>query len=123
MQLPDPFLERCVAWSSGPTRAIAVLRAAFAHYDEADIRRGLVATMDLYRWLAQETAARLGYAYPAEVDERVTGWVRMCLTDGEMDGGFGNPSVKSPAYVWGGAGALLKPDKQAQVWSPMRAMI
>jgi len=30
--------------------------------------------------------------------------------------------VKSPAYAWGGAGALLKPDKQAQVWSPVRAI-
>jgi len=38
-----------------------------------------LATLALYRWLAQETAAQLGYAYPAEVDERVTGWVEMCL--------------------------------------------
>jgi hypothetical protein len=36
------------------------LRVAFAHHDTADVRHALVATMDLFRWLARETAQALG---------------------------------------------------------------
>jgi aminoglycoside 6-adenylyltransferase len=60
-------------------RALAGLRDAFAHYDEEDVRRALLATMDLFRWLAIETAERLGYPYPSVADERVTEWVKAYL--------------------------------------------
>ena len=70
------FLE---VWA-GP-RALAGLRQSFAHYDRQDIARGLLATMDLYRWLTRETAAALGYPYPTEADERASSWVQDCLAE------------------------------------------
>jgi len=64
------FLEE---WAD--ERAVEQLRYAFAHYDEADVWRALVVTMDLFRWVALETAGRLGYPYPALGDERATEFV------------------------------------------------
>jgi aminoglycoside 6-adenylyltransferase len=64
------FLEQ---WAD--PRALDGLRSAFAHHDTADVRRALVATMDLFRWLARETAEALGYAYPDEADASVTALV------------------------------------------------
>ncbi len=65
------FLER---WAD--PRALEGLRRAFAHYDEDDIWRALLATMDLFRWLTMETAERMSYPYPALADERATELVR-----------------------------------------------
>jgi aminoglycoside 6-adenylyltransferase len=70
------FLEE---WAD--PRVLAGLRTAFAHYDEEDIWRALLASMDLFRWLAIETAERLGHPYPTAADERVTEWVKTCLAD------------------------------------------
>jgi aminoglycoside 6-adenylyltransferase len=70
------FLEQ---WAD--PNAIAGLRVAFAHYDEADVRRALFATVDLFRWLAAETAARLSYPYPAAAEEHVTNLVRNYLLE------------------------------------------
>ncbi|KYK32756.1 MAG: aminoglycoside 6-adenylyltransferase [Theionarchaea archaeon] len=64
------FLEK---W--GDTRVIKELKNAFAHYDEGDIWRALFVTMDLFRWLAGETAEHLGYEYPAPADEYATALV------------------------------------------------
>ena len=61
------FLER---WAD--PRVLQGLRGAFAHYDAGDVRRALVATMDLFRWAAAETAGLLGLHYPAEADARAT---------------------------------------------------
>ena len=69
------FLEE---WAD--PRALAGLRDAFAHYDEEDVRRALLASMDLFRWLAIETAERLGYPYPTAADQQVTEWVKTCLS-------------------------------------------
>ena len=55
--------------------ALDGLREAFARYDEADVRRALLATMALFRRIGRETAARLGCAYPEEADQCVTAWV------------------------------------------------
>ena len=65
------FLEE---WADA--RAVAGLREAFAHYDGEDIWRALFVTMDLFRWLAMETAERLGLAYPMLGDERATTLVK-----------------------------------------------
>jgi aminoglycoside 6-adenylyltransferase len=70
------FLEQ---WAD--PRAVDGLRGAFAHYDAADIRRALLATMDLFRWLATEAAGRLGYPYPTTADERVTMLVQNYLSE------------------------------------------
>lgn len=61
------FLE---TWAD--PRAQEEMAAVFAHYDEADIWRALLATMHLFRWLAQETAESLGFTYLAEGDSYVT---------------------------------------------------
>jgi aminoglycoside 6-adenylyltransferase len=70
------FLEE---WAD--PRALPELRDVFAHYDGEDVRRALLATMALFRWLASETADRLGYPYPRDADERVTEWVKTCLSE------------------------------------------
>jgi aminoglycoside 6-adenylyltransferase len=67
------FLEE---W--GDPRALRDLRDAFGRYDEEDVWRALIATMDLFRWLASETGQRLGYSYPSDSDGHVTEWVKQC---------------------------------------------
>jgi aminoglycoside 6-adenylyltransferase len=57
-------------------RALEVLPHTFATYDTGDLWRALFATLDLFRWLAIETAERLGYAYPTEADTHVTQRIR-----------------------------------------------
>jgi len=52
--------------------AVRELGVVFAHYDAEDVWRALLATMDLFRWLAVETAERWGLAYPVEGDEFAT---------------------------------------------------
>ena len=66
-------------WADG--RAVDALPAAFAHYDREDVQRALLATMDLFRWLAVETATAAGYAYLYAGDERATEWVRQHAGD------------------------------------------
>jgi aminoglycoside 6-adenylyltransferase len=61
------FLEQ---WAD--PRAVQALRRAFAHYDASDVWRALFATMELFRWLARETAERLTYDYPNVADARAT---------------------------------------------------
>ena len=56
-------------------RAVLALREIFGRYDADDTWRALLASMELFRWLATETADRLGYHYPVEVDQHVTDWV------------------------------------------------
>ena len=70
------FLEQ---WAD--PRVVEGLRDAFAHYDEEDIQRALLATIDLFRWLAIETAERLSYPYLTLADERATELVRMLLAE------------------------------------------
>jgi len=61
-------------------RVVDGLRGTFSHYDEADIRRGLTATTDLFRKIAIEVAEKLNYTYPAEPDRLVTKWIKACLS-------------------------------------------
>ncbi len=70
------FIEQ---WAD--SKAIAEMSAAFAHYDDADIRRALLASMDLFRRVASETAAQLTYPYPYEGDTDVTHWVERLLSE------------------------------------------
>ena len=60
-------------------RALASLPHTFAAYDARDLRRALLATLDLFRWLAQETAARWGYPYPQEVESKISDWLQEVL--------------------------------------------
>lgn len=55
------------------------IRYAYAHYDEDDIIRALRATMELFRTVASETAAGMGWAYPEQTDREATRWVHHAL--------------------------------------------
>ena len=62
------FLEE---WAD--PRAVEQLRFAFAHYDARDIADALHNTMNLYRWLEDETAACWDYAPPISSENRTAG--------------------------------------------------
>lgn len=64
------FLEE---WAD--PRVIAGLSTAYAHYDREDLARALISTMDLFRWVGEETAQGLGYDYPRAADEDSTALV------------------------------------------------
>jgi creatinine amidohydrolase len=64
-------------------RALEALPATFARYDDDSLRQALFTTLDLCRWLAQEVAGLLGYAYPALAEARVTDWIRSTLSSRE----------------------------------------
>jgi len=59
------FLEE---WAD--PRAVGQLYHVFAHYEPGDIARALRATMDLYRWLEDETASIWGYRSPSEGEQQ-----------------------------------------------------
>lgn len=74
----DPWPDGRFLESWADDRALADLGDAFAGYDAADpgdCWRALFETMDLFRWVAEETAAELDYGYPREGDDRATGLV------------------------------------------------
>jgi aminoglycoside 6-adenylyltransferase len=58
------FLEK---WAE--PKIIECLKRAYAYYDKDDIKRALLETMNLYRWISTETARNLGYEYP-KMEER-----------------------------------------------------
>jgi len=64
------FLEE---WA--PPNVIERLRRSFPHYDPGEIWRARLEALDLFRSLAQETGAKLGYAYPMQLEETVMTWV------------------------------------------------
>jgi aminoglycoside 6-adenylyltransferase len=60
--------KSCDTWHRGhfleewaDSRAVNELRVVYAHYDKDDLQRALIATMDLFRWLAIGMAERLEY--------------------------------------------------------------
>jgi aminoglycoside 6-adenylyltransferase len=72
------FLEQ---WAD--SRVVRELYGVFAYYDENDLWRGLAATMDLFRWVAVETAAHLTYPYPTAVDEHATQLVQLLCSEAD----------------------------------------
>jgi aminoglycoside 6-adenylyltransferase len=68
-------------------RALDVLPAAFARYDEEDIWRALAVTMELFRWLTVEAAELRGYEYPHFGDDRATEWVQRYADGANVDMG------------------------------------
>ena len=54
------------------------LRTTFARYDEADLWRATFATLDLFRNVAQDTAARRGVAHPTDAAAGVSAWLAAC---------------------------------------------
>ncbi len=60
-------------------RAVVELPGTYAAYDQADLRRALLATLRLYHWLATGTAASLGCEYPQPNDLQVLDWITTTL--------------------------------------------
>jgi hypothetical protein len=59
--------------------ALSELPATFAAYDQADLRRALLATIQLYHRLAGEMANHLGFDYPQPNDLQVADWITASL--------------------------------------------
>jgi aminoglycoside 6-adenylyltransferase len=70
------FLEQ---WAD--PRAVAALPAIFAHYEVEDMWRALETTMELFRWLACETANLWDYEYPTMGDEHTTELVQQLFVE------------------------------------------
>jgi aminoglycoside 6-adenylyltransferase len=75
--------SECETWALGrfieewaDPRVIEHLGRAFARYEEEDVWRALLETMELFGWVAQETADGLGFRYPQALDREVTEWVQ-----------------------------------------------
>jgi len=64
------FLER---WAD--PQVLKQMRHAFSHYNEADVKRGLLAAMTLFHTVAAEVAEKLKYKYPVDADKQVTEWI------------------------------------------------
>jgi aminoglycoside 6-adenylyltransferase len=55
------------------------LQNAFAHYDNEDIKRSLLASLNLFQRISKETANKLNYAYPTVTDEQIRKWIEKTL--------------------------------------------
>jgi len=79
----------CDTWHDGrflsewtDSQTLKELDNTFGRFNVADSWRALLATMALFRRLARETAARLGYRYDENLGKRVTRFVkRLCAED------------------------------------------
>lgn len=70
------FLEE---WAD--SRALEALPVTFAGYDSESLRQALFATLELFRWLAIETADQFGYQYPNLADRHITDWMELTLSE------------------------------------------
>ncbi len=71
-QMP-PLGKRMRTWVDAHTWK--ALYDVFGHFEEEDSWKALVNTIGLFRELAKDTAHRLGYMYPQDVDEAINGYV------------------------------------------------
>jgi aminoglycoside 6-adenylyltransferase len=55
------------------------LQNTFAHYDNEDIKRSLLASLNLFQRISKETANKLNYAYPVETDKQIRKWIEKTL--------------------------------------------
>jgi aminoglycoside 6-adenylyltransferase len=72
------FLEE---WA--PPQVVRRLGEVFPRYDGAEIWAARFAALDLFRSLAEEVGARLGYTYPDELEKKVMSWVRNLAQESE----------------------------------------
>ncbi|MBI2443598.1 MAG: aminoglycoside 6-adenylyltransferase [Candidatus Levybacteria bacterium] len=56
------------------------LYTIFAHFDVVDSSKTLQATIVLFRKVAKQTAQKLNYAYPEEVDEQISTYINSLLS-------------------------------------------
>ncbi|HYF76387.1 MAG TPA: aminoglycoside 6-adenylyltransferase [Symbiobacteriaceae bacterium] len=64
-------------WADPTT--VANLPRLYAHYDEGEMNRALLATMSVYGRVTRDAFSRLGYQYPQAMEDEVTRLVRECL--------------------------------------------
>ena len=69
-------------------RVVEDMPNTFALYSEDDIWRALEATMSLFHWVAMQTAEKLGFTYPVEIEKQATNWIRNCFV--ERDSAIGD---------------------------------
>jgi aminoglycoside 6-adenylyltransferase len=62
-------------WQWADPRAVDALDAVFGHFDRDDSWRALMATADLFTWLATEVADQLGIPYPTSIEATVRGLI------------------------------------------------
>jgi hypothetical protein len=62
------------------------MRTAYGRHDAVDVRRALLATMELFSWLGRETAQALGFTCPEAAETVVTALVHEVL-----------PALETPA--------------------------
>jgi aminoglycoside 6-adenylyltransferase len=70
------FLEQ---WAD--PRAVSALSHCFAHYDNEDIWRALQHTMELFGWLARETAQALAIEYPTQAEQAASDLVQQLYSE------------------------------------------
>ncbi len=58
---------------------IEKLPQCFSRYNEQELKAALLATMDLFRAIAMETAEKLNFTYPSDADRFATAWVVAAL--------------------------------------------
>lgn len=75
-QLP-PLGKRMRSWVDPDTWKS--LHQVFAHFDRSDSRRGLLHLIELFRKIATDTANRLGYSYPYDLDKNITNHIKAVL--------------------------------------------
>jgi aminoglycoside 6-adenylyltransferase len=68
------FMER---WAD--PRILAAVPQTFALYQRESLGAALVATLDLARWVGEETATRFGFTYPLAAHDRVAALVAQIL--------------------------------------------
>ena len=68
------FLEK---WAN--PKVTTGLRRAYGHYDRNDACAALIASMNLFRQTAIETAEKLNLQYPTEADKKITKWIKSQL--------------------------------------------
>ena len=69
---------------------MTALGDTFARHEVEDVWRALFATMELFRWLARETAEKLGMTYRIFAEERATEWVSRCFAERHATRGGGS---------------------------------
>jgi aminoglycoside 6-adenylyltransferase len=52
-------------------RALAALPQIFPLYERESLQNALLAILDLFRWVSQETGPHFGYSYPAETHHKI----------------------------------------------------
>jgi aminoglycoside 6-adenylyltransferase len=80
---PDTWFSGRFVEQWADPRLLALMTESFAYYEQADIERGLLATMNVFRQAATETAAQLTYPYPFQADANITMWVEAVLENGD----------------------------------------